>query len=237
MNSLSRITHIFHPTRLWLIWQPGPGAVGRRYVVAEIVTDGSGAMLRYLNNTSDFAEARAQGFQGYPAFKLAESEHREGVLDVLMKRLPPASRSDFPNYLRNYRLPADHQIPPFALLGYTTAKLPGDGFSLLMDLSTARSPLDLVMELAGSRYQQADEAFWSALQDFSGELTVVAEPGNPVDASAVALFAGGLKIGYINRVYAPHIKSWLEANKVSIRIDRVNGTAERRLVYVFAAIR
>lgn len=237
MNSLSRIVHIFNPTRLWLIWQPGPGAVGRRRVVAEILADGTGAVLRYLSNTSDFAEARLQGFQGYPAFKLSEIEHREGVLDILMKRLPPYSRSDFSIYLRNYRLPTDQPISPFALLGYTTAKLPGDGFSLLMDLSTAVVPLDLVMELAGSRYQQADESVWSALQDFSGELAVVAEPENPVDPSAVALFADGLKLGYINRVYAPHIKGWLESNKVSIRIDRVNGTADRRLVYVFAAIR
>ncbi len=237
MNSFRQIETIVRPTRLWLVWQPGPGAAGRRYVVAEIIQEDAGALLRYLRNTKDFAEARAAGFQGYPAFKLEIIEHREGVLDVLMKRIPPATRSDFPIYLERYRLPVGQNLSPFTLLGYTTAKLPGDGFSLLMDLADAVPPIDLPMELAGSRHYLRSEADWAWLHDYTAELLFKSEPGNLQDPYAVAVYADQLKIGYVNRVYAPFFRDWLEARRVSARIDRINGTVDRRLIHIFAGIR
>ena len=107
------IEHFFHPTRLWLCWQPAALAGKRmRRIVAEVVqaADGGG-ILRYLADTPDYRSAVEQGFHGYPAFRTAQVEHRSGVMEAFMRRLPPRSREDFVEYLRMYRLPPTFTAP------------------------------------------------------------------------------------------------------------------------------
>lgn len=148
---MNQIEHIIEPTRLWLVWQPGEvdSQSRRRHIVGEIVKSGDDIFLQYLTDTEDFKSAIEVGFVGYPAFKLGETVHRIGVPDAFMRRLPPRKRDDFHEYLERYRLPKDFSGSDMALLGYTGAKLPGDGFEIYADLADASVPFEIVLEVAG----------------------------------------------------------------------------------------
>jgi len=82
-------------------------------------------------------------------------EHQQGVLDAFVRRLPPRSRDDFSEYLDRYRLPNNARFSDLALLAYTGGKLPSDGFEFCADLDQARPPFELVIEIAGFRYQDS----------------------------------------------------------------------------------
>lgn len=105
---MSPLRHLVEPSRLLLTWQPSDeGApVRTRRVVGEI-TPGTGStppVFRYLKETEDFKAAEAAGFTGFPAFRVNEMEFRHGVLESLMRRLPPRNREDFPDYLQLHGL-------------------------------------------------------------------------------------------------------------------------------------
>lgn len=232
---MRQIEHVAEPSRLLLSWQPssdvGPES-RRRHVVAEIIMEGGEAVFRYLNQTADYQLAKQEGFQGYPAFNRAEDEHRKGVLEAFVRRLPSRKRRDFAEYLEKYRLPADFHGSDLALLGYTGAKLPGDGFELCPDLTTAPLPLETVMEVAG---------FWRqgiAASDLSvgDNVQFAPEPLNNADNLAVAILWSGRKIGYVPRPMLPSVHRWLAAGNVEAYIDRLNGKPDRPLVYLFVAV-
>ncbi|MBB3255893.1 hypothetical protein F4827_000719 [Paraburkholderia bannensis] len=232
---MRQIEHVAEPSRLWLSWQPssdvGPES-RRRHVVAEIVLDNGEPVFRYLNQTADYQLAKLEGFQGYPAFNRGEDEHRKGVLEAFVRRLPSRKRRDFAEYLEKYRLPADFQGSDLALLGYTGAKLPGDGFELCPDLTTAALPLETVMEVAGFWRQGVSQ---SDLH-IGDEVQFLPEPLNSVDERAIAIYWSGRKLGYVPRPMLPSVHRWLSAGKIEASIDRLNGKPERPLVYLFVGV-
>jgi hypothetical protein len=235
---MNRIQHIVEPERLWLVWQPAsPNRSGRmRRLVGEIVREQAtdSAFLRYLDETDDFETARSEGFEGYPAFKVTVGKHTHGVLDAFMRRLPPRNREDFNEYLATHRLPDNVPYSNMALLAYTGGKLPGDGFEFCADLGEARPPFELVLEVAGFRYQQA-----SAANLTLGEpVEFVPEPDNEFDQYAVAIHYNGQRIGYVGRAHIGAFHIWMERGYVvNAIIDRVNGKPERPLVYLFVTVR
>lgn len=235
---MNQIEHIVEPQRLLLVWRPGPSVkVRSRRTVAEIIVEPStgSAILRYLNGTDDFEHAKDEGFEGYPAFNLRQTEHRDGVLDSFLRRLPPRKRDDFQNYLKQHRLPTDRPLSDIALLGYTNAKLPSDSFELYLDLTTARPPLEIVLEVAGFRHQGSTSTEDLYIGD---PLILKAEPDNAHDPEAVMIFHSGRKIGYVPRAHGAAVLSWMRKGfSITGCIERVNGTAERPLVYAYIAVR
>ncbi|WP_404361438.1 HIRAN domain-containing protein [Methylotuvimicrobium sp. KM1] len=90
------------------------------------------------------------------------------------------------------------------------------------------------MEVEGFRYQRP-----IALKDISVGMNVdlVAEPENEHDHQAVRIEAMGNKIGYVNKVQSPAFIRWLQDdNTITAVIERINGTEERPLIYIYGRI-
>jgi hypothetical protein len=152
------IRHIQEPKRLTFAWRESafPSDEHRTWRrVGELVRTGEPATttLNYLIDMPDYQAAVEQGFQGHPAFPIEKTTHSTGVLESFMKRLPPRTRRDFPEYLGMFRLPIDANISDFALLGYTGARLPSDDFAILLPVEDFVTPFEIVTEVSGVRYE------------------------------------------------------------------------------------
>lgn len=234
---MNRIQHIIEPTRLWLVWQPGEldYRPRRRHIVGEIVRYDDGALLQYLTDTEDFKKAVKAGFVGYPAFKLGDPVHKLGVIDTFMRRLPPRKRDDFHEYLERYRLPEDFSGSDMALLGYTGAKLPSDGFEIYADLAEASTPFEIVLEIAGFRHQSEYRPSDLAVGE---SVEFVPDPENAHDSMAISIRRNGKMLGWVSRQHLHEFHEWYRNGfSVSGVIERINGTPERPLVYIFVKVR
>lgn len=231
------LQHLIEPRRLLLTWQPGDeGALPRtRRVVGRLEKDGAEVVFRYLKDGADFQTAQDAGFRGYPAFRVDDKtpEFRQGVLEAFLRRIPPRKREDFNEYLAQHRLPFPFPLGDFALLGYTGAKLPSDGFALIPDFQRTDLPCDFLLEVAGLRHCVPDASGLSLDDALEFEL----DTGNPVDPDAVGIVHKGIRIGYVNRAIREVFRYWLGAATVSAKIERINGKPERPLVYLFVQVR
>ncbi|MFY9809887.1 HIRAN domain-containing protein [Aquabacterium sp.] len=228
---------IVEPIALLLTWQPEDESSQNRTrrVVGEVsrVSD-SRATFRYLSGTADYKAAFDAGFKGFAPFWPLNVTTDDGVLDTFMRRLPPKRREDFSEFLARHRLPQPFTYSDFALLGYTGAKLPSDGFALVPVFPSGTVNCDFIAELAGVRH---------VFDKPVGELCVgdpvelVREFGNIHDANAIAVYWAKNKLGYVNRVMCPTFCEWLSRGDVTATIERVNGKPERPLVYVRVQVR
>lgn len=227
------ITHIIEPLRLWLTWQPTTG--GTRYLIGHIdrLSDGS-FEFEYHKNSSSFEKAQEKGFVGHPAFKTKFSKHSNNVLAPFLRRLPPRSRGDFKNYLAQHLLKFPFSGSDFALLGYTGAKSPGDGFSLVPDFSGADKDIDYQLEVAGTRYITNLKLDNIHVGDV---VSLEQEPSNMYDSNAIAIIHNNVRIGFVNKVLCGYIAEKLLEGSISAVISRKNGTSDRPLIYVFITIR
>jgi len=230
---MNKIEHFAEPRRLWLSWQGPEGTIKRqRRIIAEIVQDEGQVVFRYLDQTPDYRAAKEEGFDGYPAFNRAMTEHRAGVLDAFMRRLPPRKRKDFIDFLEKYRLPADFSGSDMALLGYTGARLPGDGFEVCPDFLSVPLPLETIIEVAGFRHQSVP---LGALKE-GDSVRFIAESDNAFDTQAVSIWHDRGRIGYVPAPMAAAVRGWLQTANVEAVIERLNGQPERPLVYLFVAV-
>lgn len=146
------IDHIIEPNKLLMTWQSSNKQQRTRFVIAELRRANEKISLQYLNSTNDFQEACNLGFESYPAFRELNKVHETGVMDALMRRLPPKTRGDYAQYLEGFRINTDVAISDFALLGYTGARLPSDGFAIINPFDNINSPFEFLVEAAGYRY-------------------------------------------------------------------------------------
>lgn len=229
------IEHLGEPDRLFLSWQkPMVGAERRtRRIVGEIVRESNGPIFRYLSEREDFAKAQEEGFQGFPSFDPGKArEYKAGVIEAFSRRLPPRKRDDFGEYLAQYRLPANFSGSDMALLAYTGAKLPGDGFEIIPDLTGIAPPLEFVIEVAGLRHQDIS----SATLQVGDQVHFSPETDNPVDTEAIAVVHALGRIGYVPKPYCAAVSGWLENHSVIATVERLNGKPERPLVYLFVRV-
>lgn len=227
------LDHLVEPTRLLMTWQSSdehPSARVRR-VIGEVVREGTDhkVVFRYLKGTEDYAEAEKAGFKGFPAFHSEQPETRDGVLDSLIRRLPPRNREDFREYLAKHGLSAPFELSDFALLGYTGARLPSDGFALVPEFDPDARPCEYVMEVAGTRH-----VFKGSIDELrpGDPVSIELDVGNPVDADALVVVHEGRRIGYVNRALRHMIHVWLRSGSLVAAIHRLNGNQDRPLVYV-----
>jgi hypothetical protein len=230
------LRHVVEPERLLLIWQPSDeGApVRTRRIVGEVFLEPDGqGVFRYLKATPDFAAARAAGFKGVPAFPLEQDETRQGVIESLLRRLPPRKREDFAEYLAQHRLPSPFRHSDFALLGYTGARLPSDGFALVPVFPAHAVPCDCLLEIAGLRHVFSGDM--AAIRE-GDPLTLQTNAENPVDPNALAVLHRGQKIGYVNRAMLPQFHAWLRDHVVKVTVERLNGKPDRPLIYAIVRV-
>ena len=228
---MTTLHHIVEPTRLLMTWQPlDMNAPSRtRRVIGEVCQESSGRIVfHYLKNTPDFEAARETGFKGFPAFRLEDDEVRQGVIESLLRRLPPRNREDFAEFLAQHRLPCPFNYSDMALLGYTGARLPSDGFALVPDFSQNSVPCDYLMEVAGLRHVFRDMQVIHEGDTVNFEI----DRDNPIDQDALQVICHGQKIGYVNRAFRTTLHRWLQTNHVTATVEKCNGKPERPLVYV-----
>lgn len=233
MNTLQ---HIVEPARLLLTWQPSDEQVSprTRRVIGEVRAESNGqTVFRYLKNTLDFEEAKKAGFRGFPAFDERQDETNQGVIESLMRRLPPRKREDFSEYLAQHRLPDPFSHSDMALLGYTGARLPSDGFALVPDFPADAVPCDFLMEVAGFRHVSRKDIESIRVGD---EITFQVDAKNPVDTDALAVVHQGHYIGYVNRAIKHIFHNWLQSHHVVASVERLNGKPDRPLVYVRVSV-
>ncbi len=232
------LNHIVEPIGLLLTWQPADERASNRTrrTVAEIRRDPETgvSVFRYLKDAADFEKATAAGFQGFPTFSIAEGESSRGVLDPFLRRLPPRARADFDRYLGQHRLPVPFDHSDFALLGYTGARLPSDGFGLVPVFPEGVSPCDVIVEVAGLRHVFKGDP--SSIHP-GDAVHFALDPENPVDSDAVAIMWQGQRLGFINRALRSAFVVWLRERTVSAHVERVNGKPERPLVFVRVSVR
>jgi hypothetical protein len=186
-------------------------------------------MFHYLKGTEDFRAAESAGFKGFPAFRLDDDEICYGVLESLMRRLPPRNREDFADYLRLHGLAAPFSLSDVALLGYTGARLPSDGFALVPEFPAEAHPCDYVMEVAGTRHVL--QGSLSGLRP-GDPVSIQPAPDNPFESDALAVVHEGRRIGYVNRALKGMFHRWMQTGRMSTTIERQNGKPHRPLVFV-----
>ncbi|WP_448195716.1 HIRAN domain-containing protein [Raoultella planticola] len=217
---------IIEPSRLWLTWQPLSG--GSRYLVGKIDRDREAYTFTYLSETDDFHVAESKGFLGHPAFPLKDVVHTGNVLEPFLRRLPPSKRKDYPVYMKNHFLPYPFVRSDFALLGYTGAKSPADGFCLIPDFGGVQEA-EYLAEVAGTRYQKELELADVAVGD---SVELIHESDNEYDPNAIAIIHSAGRLGYINKVHCQALLPKIRRNKVLATVAKKNGTPERPLIYV-----
>lgn len=228
---MTPLQHIVEPDRLLMTWQPSEDEEPRtRRVIGVVLRRANGSVgFRYLTGTDDFDKAVAAGFKGFPAFNAAHIEISQGVLEALLRRLPPRKREDFPDYLALHRLPNPFNASDFALLGYTRARLPSDGFELVPVFPPEKVPCEVIVELAGTRHVFGPDVSTLSVGD---SVSFGIDTDNPVDQNAVLVRHQGRPLGYINRALREVFQQWLERWKVVGIIERLNGKPGRPLVFV-----
>jgi hypothetical protein len=233
---MSLLRHIVEPDRLLLTWQPPDenASVRTRRIVGEIYKDAGGQVIfRYLTGTPDFDAAKQAGFKDFPAFPLDKGELRQGVIESLLRRLPPRKREDFADYLAQHRLPNPFNHSDMALLGYTGARLPSDGFGLVPVFPQNAIPCEVLLEIAGLRHVFSGDLNAIRVGD---PVTLQIDPENPVDQDAVVVLHRGQRLGYVNRALRQPMGRWLHSHDVSASVERINGKPERPLLYVKVSV-
>ena len=236
---MNYIENIIEPKKLLLAWQSKidtPEGRTRRFV-AEIIRTNDNATLRYLIETKDFDEAVKHGFNGYPAFKKDCKVH-DNVLDIFKQRIPQRTRPDFGTYLDSLRIKKATLVSDFALLGYSEAKLPEDGFSLLIPFEDQSPPFEFIAEVAGFRYSEGMQRISELVPGL--RLLLEAEPKNEFDPMAIKILTEDTKIniGYINRMQTPAFHKWIQNNSIADPIiERINGTIQKPKVFMYIKVR
>lgn len=233
---MSPLQHIVDPERLLLTWQPADEQAPQRTrrVVGEIRQEPGGQVVfHYLKGTLDYQAAVDAGFKGFPAFPLDAAETRQGVIESLLRRLPPRKREDFANYLAQHRLPFPFQHSDLTLLAYTGARLPSDGFGLVPVFPEDAVPCDFLIEVAGLRHVVGPEA--GSIRD-GDAVSFETATDNPVDQDALAVVHQGRRIGYVNRALRETFHRWLARRTVRASVERQNGKPERPLVFVRVSV-
>ncbi|HBP40998.1 MAG: HIRAN domain-containing protein [Vreelandella alkaliphila] len=228
------IEHLVEPHRLLLYWQARESTSRSRYLVGELIKRDGKVVLLYDLNSSEMVEAKRMGFRGYPAFPLKKTEYSNQVLEAFTRRLPPRSRRDFGRYLELRAIPANATISDFALLGYSGAKLPNDGFEVVHPFDNPPEAFEVLIEIAGFRHESQLEI--TDLQ-VGGSIQFLPEPENPVDTGAICIASAGHKLGYVPRGHLDMLHRMLaEGAILEGEVFRTNGTSERPLVYVLTRI-
>lgn len=227
------IKHFIEPTRLLLAWQSSNEAHRFRYIVGELSCFDNEVTLRYLTKTKDFNLAQEKGFEGYPAFPLTQEVYQQ-VLDTFMRRLPPRTREDFPQYLEGLRLPSNTELNDFTLLGYSGGKLLSDGFSIIHPFDNVPTTCELLAEVVRFRHLPEEQR----IIKLGDTVSFLIEDSHPATHEpAVRIIVNQKELGYINRGLVPTFLDWIKNNRIkNAWIEKFNGTAGRPAAYIYVEI-
>lgn len=190
--------------------------------------------MTYLVDSEEFKQAQEKGFTGYPGYPIEHISH-DNVLSAFIKRLPPRNRKDFPRFLKSIRITENSEISDFALLGYSNAILPGDDFTIIHSYENAEPPFEFLTQIQGYRYHMKNAPYESLNE--SNEVTFQKEPNNIYDSNAISVLLDGKRMGYICRGLHDSFHRWMDSGmQVNANIEKINGTEEYPILYIFVAV-
>lgn len=219
--------------RALLVWQRPLDASGRRdrCAVAELVQGSEGVNFRYLDQ-AQIDLAREAGFHEYPGLPVGSPDLDRIASDVLMRRLPPRDRADFPDLLARFGLPSDQEYSDLTLLAYTGARLTSDSFSICETFDGFEGRFSYVFDVAGNR-RYVD---YNALEQ-SEAIFFEREPTNEHDPNAIRLAReDGSTVGYVNRLQAETVGQWIDNGSIVGSVFRVNGRVQYPRLFVQADV-
>ena len=226
---------IIEPERMKVVWKSSNGS-RRNFHVADLLRSDGDKKIQFIYNTNsdDFKLAEEQGFQGYFAFPLKQSSCFDtGIMEVLSRRLPPRSRSDFDSFLKQWAIPESQEISDFALLGYSRGSIPGDDFSFYPYWEDYDLPCSFLIEVAGFRYHAGMEMDLDDVSNIKFQI----ETDNDHDNNAVSIWSNNQKIGYVNRTLTNAFHKWInQGSLIEASVYRVNGTEDRPRVHLQIAV-
>lgn len=226
------IEHIIEPSKLFMTWQSSDRNQRKRYTIAELNRLGEKVTLKYLTDTDDFREASKLGFEFYPAFQNVNEIYEHGVMDALMRRLPPKTRNDYNQYLAGLRIKPDTELSDFALLGYSGAKLPSDGFIIINPFENTPAAFEFLLEATGYKYLSGITINLGERASFKEEFNTERKE------KEVKIFINQQCVGYVTRALLPEFCRWLETGRVvDAWYEKKNGSPEQPVVYLYAQIR
>lgn len=228
------INRLIEPKRILLIWQPAE--MGKRFIVGEILHTEAKTALKYYDS-QEVDEAKKKGFNGLTAYPFEPNKEYNGnLVDILSRRLPPSTRTDYDDYLKSYRIsPSAEGRTTLSLLAYTAGRLEGDGFSFMHTFEGTEPPFDCVFEIAGFRHHdgmQIDPI--NSLIDKTIEFKD--DNANLHDQEALAIYYMGKKLGYVPRGLNIVLRKFIHTHQVNAFITKVNGTLQRPNVLVYVEI-
>lgn len=233
---MNTIHNFFEPNRLLISWQQpdgsGEGHSRTRHIIAEIFRNDYGEFFRYFVETKEFNRALDNGFTGIPAFKIVPEPYSTGAINTFTRRLPPRTREDFKEYLKLHNLPTDFNGSDFALLSYTGAKLPSDGFEIFPDLMDLEGPYEFVFEVAGTRYLEVDFTKLNIGDPIEFKL----DEANPYDSNAINIHCGTQHVGFVPKPYANAFKKLIFEGKLKASIERLHMRPSRPIMFLFAEV-
>lgn len=230
----NKIEHLIFPKSLKLVWQNKNDKKRPRYTVGRLSVHEDGLSLTYLTETEEFQKAKKGGFEGYPAFTDLNKVY-ENVEDVFKRRLLSRKRTDFKEYLKSYGLEQFPEISDIELLAYTGAKLPTDGFSMVHSFEDANPPFEFVCDVAGVRFR-LDEKIREKIQ-VGDQVKFERELNNKFDPNAIKILVRDIHIGYVNKAQTDLIQKFLDSYSVSAQINKINGTKEIPIIYIFVEVK
>ncbi len=233
----NQIEHPIRSRHLVLMWRaPESSNAHRHFPVGDLRVVGNSDEAEFAyRSASELEEARKLGFEGHPAYALEADARFANALSVLARRLPPATRGDYGAYLATYALPATMRPTQFDLLALTQGIVPGDPYYFVDTLESACPPIDFLMQVNGTRHYSDNVRHVEKGQ----AVRFVPEPSNPYDPYAVRVDALGQPIGYVPRVQAPQLGTWIGTGDCLLQahVFRKNGTAANPRIVLFVQMR
>lgn len=222
--------------RALLTWQRPLSAGGRRdrFAVGEFRQSPDGVIFEYLPEEM-LQTARSQGYRSYPGLLPSAERTSSEALSVMMRRLPPRDRSDFPDFMRAFGLSPQADFSDLSLLAYTGARVKSDSdsFGITETFDGFDQPFDYVFDIAGVRHYLATLNATAEEDD----VTFRHEANNDFDPRAIeVLNSRGLRLGYLNKLQAPKMLEWLATGSVVARVFRKNGRPDYPRLFVKAQI-
>ncbi len=205
-------------TKLWLIWKEPKER--RRYIIGELLYDGSIYRFKYIN--PELNSAKEKGLDFFPGFNEIDKEYESttGLFSNIESRLPNISRPEYLEILNTYDLePNASQIE---ILKKTKGRLLTDNFEFVPEFDKNK----IEFEIAGTRHTK-DFKKYKKIFEINDNLILEREPENEFDENAIKVLCKKngkvYMLGYAPRFYSKELTKMLKNNiEYSAQIKYLN---------------
>ncbi|WP_257128376.1 HIRAN domain-containing protein [Priestia megaterium] len=209
------------PYLLWLIWQNVN--TRQRYHVGNLLHVDGLYVFQYEteNKHRGLKEALDNGYRPHLAFPdLKKVYTSDKMFGPFLRRLPNASRPDFPKLLEKYGLPKDYT--QMDLLRATGGRLGTDSYEFVHPVYIEGNHFDFDFHIAGWRYYDGDKHLGEISYDT--KLSLEKEPSNDNDSFAVKVQTNnGLLLGYVPAFFSEFMTHIIdEGCYYEVRIEKID---------------